>query len=106
MYKISGLVIRFTDYIMKNKSVEQTVGRKRLIVVKIHWGIFHRDTLWPQLWALMQLKKKKKINRLMHMDNIKLFTKNEKELETLIRAVQTYIQDTGMEISVEKCVMQ
>ena len=41
----------------------------------------------------------------MYMDDIKLFTKNEKDLETLIHAVRTYIQDIKMEFGIEKCVM-
>ena len=32
-----------------------------------------------------------KINHLMYMDDIKLFAKNEKELETLIHAVRIYV---------------
>ena len=36
---------------------------------------------------------------------IKLFAKNEKELETLIHAVRIYSQDIGMEFSIEKCAM-
>ena len=39
------------------------------------------------------------------MDDIKLFAKNEKELETLIHAVRIYIQDIGMEFGIEKCAM-
>ena len=39
------------------------------------------------------------------MDNIKLFTKNEKDLETLIHAVRIYSQDIGMEFGIEKCAM-
>ena len=46
-----------------------------------------------------------KINHLMYMDDIKLFAKNEKELETLIHAVRIYSQDIGMEFSIEKCAM-
>ena len=37
------------------------------------------------------------------MDDIKLFAKNEKELETLIHAVRIYSQDIGMEFGLEKC---
>ena len=37
------------------------------------------------------------------MDDIKLFAKNEKELETLINAVRIYSQDIGMEFGIEKC---
>ena len=46
-----------------------------------------------------------KINHLMYMDDIKLFAKNEKELETLIHAVRIYSQDIGMEFIIEKCAM-
>ena len=41
----------------------------------------------------------------MHMDDIKLFVKNEKELETLIHTVRMYSQDIGMEFGLEKCAM-
>ena len=41
----------------------------------------------------------------MYMDDIKLFAKNEKELETLIHAVKIYSQDKGMEFGIEKCAM-
>ena len=39
------------------------------------------------------------------MDDIKLFAKNEKELETLIHEVRIYSQDIGMESDREKCAM-
>ena len=48
---------------------------------------------------------RKKINHPMYMDDIKLFAKNEKELETLIHAVGMYSQDIGMEFGIEKCAM-
>ena len=41
----------------------------------------------------------------MYMDDIKLFAKNEKELETLLQAVRIYSQDIGMEFGKEKCTM-
>ena len=41
----------------------------------------------------------------MYMDGIKLFVKNEKELETLTHAVRIYSQDIGMEFGIEKYVM-
>ena len=47
-------------------------------------------------------RSQKKINHLMYMDDIKLFAKNEKELETLIHAVRIYSQDIGMEFGIEK----
>ena len=41
----------------------------------------------------------------MYMDDIKLFAKNDKELETLIHAVRICSQDIGMEFGIEKCAM-
>ena len=41
----------------------------------------------------------------MYMDDIKLFAKNEKELETLIHAIRIYSQGTGMEFGIEKCAL-
>ena len=41
----------------------------------------------------------------MYMDDIKLFAKNEKELETLIHADRIYSQDIGMKFGIEKCAM-
>ena len=39
------------------------------------------------------------------MDDIRLLTKNEKELESLIQAVRIYSQDIGMEYGREKWAM-
>ena len=41
----------------------------------------------------------------MYMDDIRLFAKNEKELETLLQTMRIYNQDIGMEISIEKSAM-
>ena len=47
-------------------------------------------------------RSQEKIN---HMDDIKLFAKNKKELETLIHTVKIYSQDIGMEFGIEKCAL-
>ena len=39
----------------------------------------------------------------MYMDDIKLFSKNEKELKSLIHTVRIYSQGIGMEFGMEKC---
>ena len=41
----------------------------------------------------------------MYMDDIKLFAKNEKELETLIHTIKIYSQDIGMEFGIETCAL-
>ena len=39
------------------------------------------------------------------MDDIKNFSKNEKELETMVQTIRIYSQDIGMEFRIEKCAM-
>ena len=94
---------------------------RSLAEINIQRGIFKGDALSPLLLIIAMillnhiLRKctaryklnglQEKINHLMYMDDIKLFAKNEKELETLIHAVRIYSQDIGMEFGTEKCAM-
>ena len=39
------------------------------------------------------------------MNDIKLFDKNDKELESLIQAVRIYNRDIWIEFGIEKCAM-
>ena len=41
----------------------------------------------------------------MYMDNIKLFMKNEKELESLTQIIRIYCQDIGIEFGIDKCAI-
>ena len=50
-------------------------------------------------------RSREKINHRMYMDDIKLFGKSEKKLETLIDAVRINSQDIGMEFGIEKCTL-
>ena len=121
MYKISDEVINFIDKTMKTWRVELTAGGIRLAEAKIQKGISQGDALSPLLFiiAMMPLnhilrkcttghklsRSLEKVNHLMYMDDIKLFAKNEKELETLILTVRIYSRDIGMEFGIEKCAM-
>ena len=87
----------------------------------IQRGIFQGDalssllfviTMRPLTYILMIFtagykfnKLPEKINQLMYLYDIKLFAKNEKELETLIQTVRIYRQSKGMEFDIEKCAM-
>ena len=52
------------------------------------------------------IKSQEKIYRLMCMDDIELYAKNEKESETLILAVSIYSQDIGMEFGIKNVSYQ
>ena len=50
-------------------------------------------------------KSPEKVNHLMYINDIKLFVKSEKALETLIQTIRIYSQNIGMEFGIEKCAM-
>ena len=121
MYKISHEVINFIEKTMQIWRVQLTAGGRSLAETKIQRGIFQGDALSPLLFIISMmplnhiLRKcmdgyklsglQEKINHLMYIDDIKLFAKNDKELETLIHNVRIYSQDIGMEFGIEKCAM-
>ena len=39
------------------------------------------------------------------MDDVEVFAKKKKKLETLIQTIKIYSQDTGMEFSIEKYII-
>ena len=41
----------------------------------------------------------------MYMDDIRVFSKNENELEALIQAMRIYSEERRMDFSIEKCAM-
>ena len=95
--------------------MELTVGGRSLFEPKNQRGIFQADALSQLRFIIAMmltysenaqpdknLVDRKKISiALSYMDDIKLFAKNEKELETLIHAVRIYSQDIGMKFSIE-----
>ena len=101
-YKISHEVIKFIEQTMKTWRVELTAGGRSIAETKIQKDIFQSPLLFRL--AMIPLnhilrtctagyklsRSQEKINHLMYMDDIKLFAKNEKELETLMLAVRIY----------------
>ena len=100
---------------IKEISKKGKTGGRSLAEAKIRRGIFQGDALSPLLFiiAIMLLNLRKyttwyklsrsqeKMNPLMYMEDIKLFAKNEKELETLIHVVRIYSQEIGMKLALK-----
>ena len=84
-------------------------------------GIFQGDSLSPLVFVLpliplsLILRKakaayefsesKEKVNRLLFIDNLKLYSQSEKELDSLIQTVHVFSEDIGMEFVIEKFAM-
>ena len=48
---------------------------------------------------------KEKINHLLFMDDMKLYSRSEKGLDSLVQTVHVFSEDIGMEFGIEKCAM-
>ena len=111
------------SYRLSRRNLENEIDsrRKKLSIGKDPKGIFlgnalslllfviammsHNHILWKCTAGYKLSKSQEKINHLMYMDDIKLFAKSEKELETLTQTVRIYSQDIGMGFCIEKCIM-
>ena len=48
---------------------------------------------------------KEKIHHLLFMDDLKLYSRSEKGLDSLVQTVCVFSEDVGMEFVIEKCAM-
>ena len=48
---------------------------------------------------------KEKINHLLFMDDLKLYSRSEKGLDSLVQTVRIFSEDIGMEFGIEKCAV-
>ena len=82
-------------------------------------GIFQGDSLSPLLFVLSTVplslilrkvnasyewgKKEHKMNYLLFMGNLKLFSKSEGQMDTLVRTIYVFSTDIGMDFGMKKC---
>ena len=119
-----GVAINFRRFIssnMKQWNTELMSGEQRLGNVRIRRGIFQGDSLSPLLFVLAmipltrmlrktkifyQLKKGgEKINHLLFMNDLKLFAKNEEQIDSLVNSVRIFSDDIKMEFGLSKCAV-
>ena len=96
-------------------------GNSELGEVETKQGSFQGDSLSPLVFvlALIQLglnlrkakaayefsESKEKINHILFMDDLKMYSRNEKGLDSLVQTVRAFSDDVGMEFGIEKCAM-
>ena len=48
---------------------------------------------------------KQKINHLLFMNDLKLYSRSEKGFDSLVQTIRVFSEDIGMEFGIEKCAM-
>ena len=117
--KLSQNVQKLLKETTTSWKVEMTCRNEVIGEVRIRRGIFQGDVLSPLLFVVSMIPltrilrkantgyefsaSKVKINHLHYMDDLKLYGKSQKDLESLIQTVRIYSSDKGMDFGIEKC---
>ena len=119
MFGVADNVRGLLERSMKKWKTELTSCGETLGIIRIKRGIFQGDSLSPLLFVLaliplsLVLRKVKAgynlgrgcgtVNHLLFMDDLKVYGKNEKEIDILINSVRIFSQDIRMEFGINKC---
>ena len=121
IYKISPIISNFLKTSMDNWKtrllLSHSEGMSKSDYIKIKRGIFQGDSLSPLLFCLSLIPLSNElnntghgykifncvINHLFYMDDLKLFAKNDRDLEGLLCTVKQFSDDIGMEFGLNKC---
>ena len=106
MYKISNKIINFARNVMEimKSIIDSGTNSCRVKNLKKHLPV-RLAFVAASHNNFDATQSEEKISHFIYMDVIKVFTKNEKELETLIQTIRIYSQDRGMEYGIEKSTM-
>ncbi|XP_063598714.1 uncharacterized protein LOC134775182 [Penaeus indicus] len=115
---VADNVISFIMRSMRNWNVDLTSCGEFLGKVNIRRGIFQGDSLSPLLFVICMipltdilrkvptgytLKCGLKLNHLLFMDDLKIYGKNEREINGLVSTIEIFSNNIGMEFEAKKC---
>ena len=115
---VANNVVEFIARSMKTWNVELMSCGEFLAKVNIRRGIFQGDSLSPLLFVICMfplteilrqvqsgytLKCGERLNHLLFMDDLKIYGKNEREINALTSTVEIFSTDIGMEFGIKKC---
>lgn len=121
MYKVSPFVTNFLRSSMSKWKTRlfltHSNGMSESDFIKIKRGIFQGDSLSPLLFCISLIPLTSElnnsgsgypifhrvINHLFYMDDLKLFAKNDQQLEGLLTTVSEFSKDICMEFGLDKC---
>ena len=88
-------------------------GNSELGEIETKQSIFQRYSLSPLLSLILRKAKaayefsesKEKINHLLFMDNLKLYSRSKKRLDPLVQTGRVFSEDLGIMFGIEKCAL-
>ena len=119
LFGIAENVRNFLEKCMEQWKLSLRSNSEDLGEVDVKRGIFQGDTLSPLLFVLSMVplslilrkvnasynwrKKEYKLNYLLFMDDLKLFSKSEEQMNAHVRTVHVFSTDIRMEFGIKKC---
>ena len=117
LFGIAENIKSFLVNSMEKWKVMLCSGHSELGEFEIKQGMFQGDSLSPLVFVLaliplsLMLRKakaayefsesKEKINHLLFMDDLKMYSQSEKGLDSLVQTVRVFSEDVGMEFRIE-----
>ena len=118
LYKVDSRVVRFLKRSMSLWKTTLHCNSKVIAEVNINCGIYQGDALSPLLFCIAlnplsalidksgmgyKFRSGARINHLFYMDDIKLYAKTERDIDSLIHLTRVFSGDIGMSFGLEKC---